>query len=68
MKGKSMSAKLSLIGAAVCLVTLTAFCIYGAVYDYFDSVVAIALALGTACAAVYAFVDGKATEYLNLCR
>lgn len=66
MKGKSMSAKLSLIGAAVCLVTLTTFCIYGAVYDYFDSVVAIALALGTACAAVYAFVDGKATEYLNL--
>lgn len=32
MKGKSMSAKLSLIGAAVCLVTLTAFCIYAGIY------------------------------------
>lgn len=66
MKGKSMSAKISLISAAVCLVTLVAFCIYGAVYDYFDYIVAITLALGAACAAAYTLVDGKATEYLNL--
>lgn len=66
MKGKSMSAKLSLIGALVSLVALIAFCIYGAVYDYFDYMVASSLALGTSCALIYAFADRKMTEFMNL--
>ena len=38
-KVKSLSAKASLLSAALNLVTLVIFCIYGAVYDYFDAVV-----------------------------
>lgn len=66
MKGKSISAKISLAAAAVTLVTLIAFCIYGAVYSYWDYMVFAALALGTACGAAYALVDKKAVEFLNL--
>ena len=66
MKGKSMSAKLSLIAAAVGLITLVVFIIYGAVYDYLDYMVAATLALGVACAVGYAMVSHKAAEFLNL--
>lgn len=66
MKGKSLSAKLCLAGGAVDLLALAAFCVYGAVYSYLDIVVILALALGAVCAAGYAFVDHKATEFLNL--
>lgn len=66
MKGKSMSAKLCLAGGAIDLLALAAFCVYGAVYSYLDLVVILALALGAACAAGYALVDHKATEFLNL--
>ena len=41
MKGKSMSEKLSLIGAGIGTVTLVIFCIYGLVYDYMDIAVAL---------------------------
>ena len=53
MKGKSISAKLSLAAAAVTLITLIVFVIYGAIYSYLDSVVILALALGVVCAAAY---------------
>ena len=66
MKGKSISAKLCLAGGAVNLLALAAFCVYGAVYSYLDSMVILTLALGAACAAGYALVDHKATEFLNL--
>lgn len=65
-KVKSLSAKVSLLSAALNLVTLVIFCIYGAVYDYFDTVVFAALALGVVCAALYALMDNKVAEVLNL--
>lgn len=66
MKGKSISAKLSLAAAAVTLITLIVFVIYGAVYSYLDSVVILALALGVVCAAAYGLVGHRAVEFLNL--
>ena len=66
MKNKSLSAKASLLGAALNLITLVAFCIYGLIYDYFDTVVFLALILGVACAAAYALLEHKVVEVLNL--
>ena len=66
MKGKSISAKLSLIAAALNLITLIAFVIYGTIYSYMDSVVVLSLLLSTVCGGVYALVDRKAAEFLNL--
>ena len=65
-KVKSLSAKVSLLSAALNLVTLVIFCIYSAVYDYFDTVVFLALALGVVCAVLYALMDNKVAEVLNL--
>ena len=65
-KVKSLSAKVSLLSAALNLVTLVIFCTYGAVYDYFDTVVFAALALGVVCAVLYALMDNKVAEVLNL--
>ena len=66
LKQKSASAKLSVVGGALNLITLVFFCIYGAVYDYFDIVVFLTLALGVVCAALYALGSGKVSEILNL--
>lgn len=66
MKGKSISAKLSLIAAALNLITLIAFVIYGTIYSYMDSVVVLSLLLSTVCGGVYALVDRKAAEFLSL--
>ena len=66
MKGKSISAKLSLIAAALNLITLIAFVIYGTIYSYMDPVVVLSLLLSTVCGGVYALVDRKAAEFLNL--
>ena len=66
MKGESISAKLSLIAAALNLITLIAFVIYGTIYSYMDSVVVLSLLLSTVCGGVYALVDRKAAEFLNL--
>lgn len=66
IKSKSASAKLSLLSAALGLVTLIIFCIYGVVYDYFDIVVFLTLALGVVCAAGYAMLAARAAELLNL--
>ena len=65
-KVKSLSAKVSLLSAALNLVTLVIFCISGAVYDDFDTVVFLALALGVVCAVLYALMDNKVAEVLNL--
>ena len=66
IRSKSASAKLSLLSAALSLVTLVIFCIYGIVYDYFDIVVFLTLALGAACAAGYALLTQRAAELFNL--
>lgn len=59
MKGKSMSEKLSLIGAGIGTVTLVIFCIYGLVYDYMDIAVAFSLVLSVACGAGYVLLHAK---------
>ena len=66
MKGTSVSAKLSLAAAAVTLITLVVFIIYGAIYSYLDSVVIIALALGVVCATAYGLVNNRTVEFCNL--
>lgn len=66
MKGKSLSEKLSLIGAGVGAVTLVIFCIYGLVYDYMDVAVVLSLVLSVACGAGYVLLHAKAAEILNL--
>ena len=66
LKQKSASAKLSVVGGALNLITLVFFCIYGVVYDYFDIVVFLTLALGVVCAVLYALMDNKVAEVLNL--
>lgn len=66
LEGKSLSAKMSLLGGTLNLITLVAFCIYGAVYDYFDIAVFLALTLGVVCAVGYVLVNHKAAEMLNL--
>ena len=66
IKSKSASAKLSLLSAALGLVTLIIFCVYGVVYDYFDIVVFLTLALGVVCAVGYAMLTARGAELLNL--
>lgn len=66
MKKKGLSVKAAFCAAALSLLTLIVFLIYGAVYDYLDYMVALSLILGAACAAAYVFVDHKGVEFLNL--
>lgn len=66
LKNKTASAKLSLVSAGINLITLIAFCIYGGIYEYFDSVVFLALILGVVCFVLYAMLDKLFAEILNL--
>lgn len=68
MKIKNLcpSVRLSLLGCALNLITLLIYCVYGLVYDYFDGVVFLALALGAACAAGYVLWDHWLAELLEL--
>ena len=63
---KGLSRKASLVGAALSLVALVGFCIYGFVYSYFDSVVCIAFALSMILAFGYTTSDAAFSEFLNL--
>lgn len=65
-KERSQSARYSLLAAAVGVVTLVAFLIYGLMYQYMDTVVVLSLILSIAAAAGYALVDHVAVEYCNL--
>lgn len=60
------SAKLSQLCALLGLVGLVAFCIYGAMFQYFDLVVMLTIALGVVCAEGYALLDAKPAQLLNL--
>lgn len=66
MKTMGLSGKLSQLCALLSLVTLIAYCVYGAMYSYFDFVVFLALALGVACAQIYAIMGSGWTCLLNL--
>ena len=63
---KELDRKMGLIGAAIAIVTMIAFCIYGAVYDYFDTGVVIFSILGAVCGALYAFFHENWSKMLNL--
>lgn len=53
MKNRSKAAYITLACAAVSLVTLIVFCIYGAVFNYFDVMVMLDLLFGAICFAGY---------------
>ena len=61
-----LSSKLSQLCALLSLVTLVIYCIYGAMYDYFDLVVFHALALGVACAQTNVLYSGFCSGGRNL--
>lgn len=61
-KGRKMSRIGSLIGAAV----LVIFCIYGMVYQYFDTVVVLGMVLGILFSELYICLKGKAAQCLNV--
>lgn len=65
-KTKSFSEKTCILSAALNVITLIAFCIYGMMYDYLDTVVLLTLLLGIVASAAYAFINSKAVELLNL--
>lgn len=58
--------KFSLLAALVSLIALIAFCIYGAVYNYFDTVVAICLVGGAVLAVVYDWFHSVLASLCNL--
>lgn len=64
--GKGMGARFSLFGAALALVCLIGYCIYGAVYDYFDTVVFGGIVLGILFAGLYFLSDSAALGIFNL--
>ncbi|MDO4333927.1 MAG: hypothetical protein Q4C58_14760 [Eubacteriales bacterium] len=61
-KGRKMSRIGSLIGAVV----LVIFCIYGLVYQYFDTVVVLGMILGIVSSELYICLKGKAAQCLNV--
>ena len=65
-KTKSFSAKAALAGAVLSAAALIGFTVYGMIYDYFDTVVSLTLALGVAGMAAYALADTVWSELLNL--
>ena len=66
LKIKNTASIASLVGAAIALITLIAFSIYGVVYDYFDTGVFGVLVLSIVCGCIYAFIDKKWTAMFSL--
>lgn len=66
LKALCVSTKMSQIGALIGLVGLVAFCIYGAVFQYFDLVVMLVIAVGAVCAEGYVLWEAKPAELMNL--
>lgn len=66
LKKLSFSARISRICALLGFATLIGYCIYGAMYQYFDSIVFLTLALGVICAECYARFNSQVAELLNL--
>ncbi len=58
------SAAASFLCALFGAITVVAYVIYGIMYDYFDTVVFLALVLGAGCALGYALV--QKSQFLNL--
>lgn len=66
IKTMGLSGKFSQFCALLSLVTLIGYCIYGVMYNYFDTVVFLSLVLGAACAQGYALTGSGWTGMLNL--
>jgi len=66
LKEKGTGVRISFLCAAVSLVGLIAYLIYGIVYHYLDSVVLLAFLAGALCAAGYCFREEAVLGLLNL--
>lgn len=71
MKNKRFAAPgtgafLSLTSAVIGVVGTIGYCVYGVVYDYFDSGVCIGMLIACALAADYGLLRGKGVGALNL--
>ena len=66
LKSSCISVKFSQISALIGFIGFVAFCIYAALFRYFDLAVFLTIAAGTACAQGYALSRKPLTEYLNL--
>ena len=56
----------SRIGTLTGIVVLLFFCIYGLVYQYFDTVVVLGMFLGIVCSELYLHCKIKAAECMNV--
>lgn len=67
IKGKSFSAKASLLATLLTIVSLIGFIIYGAVYTvYFDWAVILFLIIGGVFSAIYALYDNRFADFAPL--
>ena len=66
LQSNGLSRNISFFACAVGIVTLAAYCIYGAVFDYFDTVVCGFLALAVVLDALHFFAAAKAASACNL--
>lgn len=60
------SKKMSRIGSLIGVVVLIIFCIYGAVYQYFDTVVVLGMILGIVFSELYIHLKGRGAQCLNV--
>ena len=63
---KDISSRFSVISACIGILVTVIFCIYAAVYDYFDIVVLICFVLGIALSVLYVMKASKVSELFNL--
>lgn len=66
LQSNGRSRNISFFACAVGLVTLAAYCIYGAVFDYFDTVVCGFLVLAIVLDGVHFYMESKAASACNL--
>lgn len=66
LHSNGLSRNISLFTCLAGLITLVAYCIYGAVFDYFDTVVCGFLVLAIVLDAVHFFAAGGAASACNL--
>lgn len=66
LKSSCVSVKFSQISALIGLVGFAAFCIYAALFQYFDLAVFLTIGIGVICAQGYVMSYKALSEYLNL--
>lgn len=58
--------KASRIGTLIGIMVLIFFCIYGLIYQYFDTIVVLGMFLGIVCSELYLHCKNKAAECMNV--